>query len=185
MKLIPSAFMLFALCGAGVFAADTGRASMAQMYDRELSMVEREVVSLAEAMPSDKYGFTPTNGDFKGVRTFGQQFSHIATVIYEVSAGVLGEKSPVDAGKSENGPESLKTKDAIVKYLKDAFAYGHKAMNSLTDQNFRELVASPFGDKSPRGSLANVNLWHTFDHYGQAVVYARMNRIVPPASRQQ
>jgi uncharacterized damage-inducible protein DinB len=185
MKLISSAFVLFALCGFGVFAAETGHASMAQMYDRELSMVEREVVSLAEAMPVDKYEFAPSNGDFKGVRTFGQQMSHIATVIYEVSAGVLGEKSPVDAGKSENGPASLKTKDAIVKYLKDAFAYAHKAMNSLTDKNFTELVASPFGDKSPRGSLANVNVWHTFDHYGQAVVYARMNGIVPPASRQQ
>jgi hypothetical protein len=124
MKLISSAFVLFALCGTGVFAADTGRASMAQMYDRELSMVEREIVSLAEAMPSDKYEFAPSNGDFKGVRTFGQQFSHIATVIYEVSAGVLGEKSPVDAGKAENGPESLKTKDAIVKYLKDALLMG-------------------------------------------------------------
>jgi uncharacterized damage-inducible protein DinB len=185
MKLISSAFVLFALCGFGVFAAETGHASMAQMYDRELSMVEREVVSLAEAMPADKYEFAPSNGDFKGVRTFGQQMSHIATVIYEVSAGVLGEKSPVDAGKSENGPASLKTKDAIVKYLKDAFSYAHKAMNSLTDKNFTELVASPFGDKSPRGSLANGNVWHTFDHYGQAVVYARMNGIVPPASRQQ
>src|SRR5690349_9476728 len=164
MKLIFSAFVFFALCGGSVFAADTGHASMAHMYDWELSMVEREAVSLAEAMPSDKYDFAPSNGDFKGVRTFGQQFSHIATVIYEVSAGVLGEKSPVDAGKSENGPQSLKTKDAIVKYLKDAFAYGHKAMNSLTDQNFTELVASPFGNKSPRGSLANVTVWHTFDH---------------------
>jgi len=185
MKLISNASLLFVLSSVGVFAADTGRASMAHMYDRQLSMVEREVVSLAEAMPSDKYEFAPTAGDFKDVRTFAQQMSHLATVIYEVSAGVLGEKSPIDGGKSENGPASLKTKDATVKYLKDAFGYGHKAMNSLTDQNFTELVASPFGDKSPRGSLANVTLWHTFDHYGQAVVYARMNGIVPPASRQQ
>jgi len=183
MKLLSGAFLLFTVAGITVLAADTGRPSMAHMYDRQLSMVEREVVSLAEAMPSDKYEFAPSAGDFKGVRTFGQQMSHIATVIYEVSAGVLGEKSPVDSGKSENGPETLKTKEAIVKYLKEAFAYGHKAMSSLTDQNFTELVASPFGDKSPRGSLANITLWHTFDHYGQAVVYARMNRIVPPASR--
>ena len=26
-------------------------------------------------------------------------------------------------------------------------------------------------------------VWHSFDHYGQMVVYARMNGIVPPASR--
>jgi DinB family protein len=185
MKLISSVFLLLVLSSVSVFPADTGRPLMGHMYDRQLSMVEHEVVSLAEAMPSDKYDFAPTAGDFKGVRTFGQQMSHIATVIYEVAAGVLGEKNPVEGGKAENGPESLKTKDAIVKYLKDAFAYGHKAMNSLTSENFTEPVASPFGEKSPRGSLANITLWHTFDHYGQAVVYARMNAIVPPASRQQ
>ncbi len=184
MKIIVSAFFLSTVCSVSMLAADAGRASMAHIYDRQLSSIEREVVSLAEAMPSDKYDFAPSAGEFKGVRTFGQQMSHIATVIYEVSAGVLGEKSPVEAGKAENGPDSLNTKDAIVKYLKDSFAYAHKAMNTLTDQNFTEQVPSPFRNKYARGWLANMALSHTSDHYGQAVVYARMNGIVPPASRQ-
>lgn len=46
----------------------------------------------AEAMPADKYSFAPSHGEFKGVRTFGQQVSHVAAVIYAVSASVLGEK---------------------------------------------------------------------------------------------
>ncbi len=185
MKLSSTVMSLIALSGLCAFAAETGRASIAHMEDENLSMVEREVVSLAEAMPAEKYDFAPTQGEFKGVRTFGQQISHAAAVIYLVSASVLGEKPPEEAGTSESGPASLKTKDAIVKYLKDAFAYAHKAMNSLTDQNFTDQVASPFGSKSARGSLAEITVWHTFDHYGQCVVYARMNGIVPPASRQQ
>jgi hypothetical protein len=32
--------------------------------------------------------------------------------------------------------------------------------------------------------MASVAVWHSFDHYGQMVVYARMNGIIPPASRQ-
>ena len=69
-----------------------------------------------------------------------------------------------------------------MKYLKDAFAYSHKAMKSLTDQNFAEMVPA-YGKKAPRGQVASELVWHGFDHYGQAVAYARMNDIIPPASR--
>ena len=174
--------VLFAAMTA--FGADSAAPSVGKIFDQELTSAEKEIVGLAEAMPADKYDFAPTQGEFKGVRTFGLQVSHIATVIYEVSASVLSEKSPVDAGKNENGPASLKTKDEIVKYLKDAFAYAHKANGTLTSQNLMALVTSAFGkEKVPRLSMATIATWHSYDHYGQMVVYARMNGVVPPASR--
>jgi hypothetical protein len=171
-----------ATCGSTAFGADAPPPS--KIFDQQLTMVERELVPLAEAMPADKYIFAPTHGEFKGVRTFGQQVSHVAAVIYVVSASVLEEKNPSETGPGENGPATLKSKDDIVKYLKDAFAYGHKAMNSLTSANLTTMVKSPFGDRqAPRVSLASESVWHSFDHYGQMVVYARMNGIIPPASR--
>ena len=98
---------------------------------------------------------------------------------------MLGEKPPVDTG-GESGPKSLDGKDAIVKFLKDSFAYAHKAAGSLTAENMMEMVQSPFGtNKVTRVSMATVPVWHSFDHYGQMAVYARMNGIIPPASRQQ
>ena len=157
--------------------------SMSQLHDKELSNLEKEVVPLAEAMPADKYDFAPANGTFSGVRTFRLQITHLATVIYEMSSAILEEKMQVDVGKSENGPDALKTKEDAVKYLKDAFTYAHKAMNSITDENVTASVASPFGGKATRASLADIAIWHSYDHYGQSVVYARMNGIVPPASR--
>lgn len=167
-----------------LYAADSAKAPISQMEDRSLSGMEHEWVSLAEAMPADKYGFAPTNGTFEGVRTFQQQVGHVATVLYVVSSGVLQQKPPVDLGSGENGPATLKTKDDYVKFLKDAFAYAHKAMQSLTNDNFTDMVPSPFGKGTmPRGSLAQMTVSHSFDHYGQSVVYARMNNIVPPASR--
>ena len=181
MKLISNMLIMLALSGLAVSAADANRASIAQMEDRALSQVEHEIVSLAEAMPAEKYGFAPTQGEFTGVRTFGLQMSHIAAVIDEFAAAILGEKA-TDPGKDENGPDSLRGKDAIVKFMKEAFAHGHKAMNSLTAQNFTEMVDLPWG-KMPKGTLAEMCASHSFDHYGQAVVYARMNGIVPPASR--
>ena len=178
MKIV--SLFLFAGC-LGCFAASP---SIATVSDQAVASVEREVVSLAEAMPGDKYSFAPTNGEFSGVRTFGQQMTHIATVNYEVAAAMLGEKMPVEGGKNENGADSLQSKEAAVKYLKDSFAYTHKAMMSLTSGNYMGMVKSPFGkDETPRAALSSVPVWHSFDHYGQAVVYARMNGVVPPASR--
>jgi hypothetical protein len=165
-------------------AAKPPKATLAMAYDSDLSSAEREIVSLAEAMPADKYNFAPTAGEFNGVRTFALQMRHIAAVNDEVAAAILGEANPVDIGKRENGPDSLDSKDAIVKFLKDSFTYAHKALSSITEENVLGDVKSPFGGKPvARASLATIFGWHSFDHYGQAVVYARMNGIIPPASR--
>jgi uncharacterized damage-inducible protein DinB len=183
MKPLGCAVLLIASSGFAVMAADTGHPSIAKMQDGLLSQAEREVVSLAEAMPADKYDFAPTQGEFKGVRTFGMQMSHIAAVLHEFSANILGE-SGTQTGENENGPASLKSKEEIVKYLNDAFAHAHRAANSLTAENFNEVLNLPWA-KMTKGGLAEFSVAHTFDHYGQAVVYARMNGIIPPASRKQ
>jgi len=148
----------------------------------DLGIVQQEFTSAAEAMPEDKYSFAPTNGDFKGVRTFAQQVKHVAAANYMFGAGVLGEKPPVELG-GENGPDSVKTKAEIVKFLNDSFAYLNKALESVTTQNQLDQIDSPFGMKVSRLSLASFSLAHPFDHYGQMVEYLRMNGIVPPASR--
>jgi uncharacterized damage-inducible protein DinB len=184
MTRLPVA-LLFAACATNAFGADPSTSPVSKVFDGQLSMIEHEVVPLAEAMPADKYSFAPTHGEFKGVRTFGQQVGHIAAVMYAVSSAALGEKNPSESGDGENGPANLKTKDDYVNYLKAAVAYSHKAMQSLTSQNLTGMVKSAFGNEQvPRVSMATVTVWHTFDHYGQMVVYARMNGIIPPASRQ-
>ena len=105
--------------------------------------------------------------------------------MYMVSASAMQQKPPMDLGSGESGPVDIKTKDQTVKYLADAFAYTHKAMNSLTDKNQLDMVKPPFQGMpdTARAGIANIAISHTFDHYGQMAVYARMNNIVPPASR--
>jgi hypothetical protein len=184
MSRLPLIILCAVVCAFPAFSAEPSAPPVGKIFDRDLSTIEGELVPLAEAMPADQYKFAPAHGEFSGVRTFGQQVSHVAAVIYEVSASVLGEKNPSEPGQNENGPASLKTREDIVKYLKDAFAYAHKAMASLTADNLTSMVQSPFGkNKVPRVSMATVAAWHSFDHYGQMVVYARMNGIIPPASR--
>jgi uncharacterized damage-inducible protein DinB len=109
---------------------------------------------------------------------------HVAAVNFIFAASILGEKPPIDVG-GENGPDSVKSKAEILKFLKDSFAYLTKALNSITEKNQLEQV-TVFGEmKMARASVGAFSTAHPFDHYGQMVEYLRMNGIVPPASRQQ
>lgn len=188
-KEFAMAVLLLALGTAGNLAAANPQGKMAEkptfagVLNGYLSHVEQEMVPAAEAMPEAKYNFAPTQGEFKGVRTYAQQVKHMAAANYMFGAAILQEKPPV-ALSGENGPDSLTSKAQIVKFLQDSFAYLHKAMSSVNENNILEEVPSPFGNnKMPRLALINIALSHPFDHYGQMVEYLRMNGIVPPASR--
>ena len=61
---------------AGASSSPPTPATIASAIDREISLVEKEVVEAAEAMPEDKFDFSPeklniSGSDYKGVRTFG------------------------------------------------------------------------------------------------------------------
>ena len=153
--------------------------------DATYQWVPMQFIGVAEAMPEDKYDFAPTQGEFKGVKTFAQQVKHVASVNFYFGAQILGEKSTVDMANMEMGPEGLKTKAEIVQYMKDSFAYARKAIQSITAQNGTRAVKNPFGqgpDFTAIG-LATILSFHGMDHYGQMAEYLRMNGIVPPASR--
>jgi len=158
--------------------------TFASVLDHQLSGTEKAVVPTAEAMPEDKYNFAPTQGEFKGVRTFGAEVKHMAVANYHLSAAILGEKVPVDTGNGPDGPATLTSKADILKFLSDSFVYAHKALNSINETNILEPVKGPFGPgMTTRLALAMSITGHPYDHYGQMVEYLRMNGIVPPASR--
>jgi hypothetical protein len=187
LKMMGMWVFLCLLAVGGTVRAQTAKPAeqktVADVLDHGVAGVESEFVPAAEAMPEEKYGYVPTSGEFKGVRNFGSQVKHVAAVNYLVGAAILGEKPPVDPG-GENGPDSVKTKAEIVKFLKDSFVYVHKAMGSITDGNLVTPIKSPFGDgTTTRLAMATLIVGHCFDHYGQMVEYLRLNGIVPPASR--
>jgi uncharacterized damage-inducible protein DinB len=163
--------------------------TFASEVEREINGVEREFVEAAEAMPEDKFNFTPVTlgikgSEYKGVKTFAEEVRHVAATNFLFWAPIAGEKPPMDLG-GDNGPESLKTKAEIIKFLKDSFALGHRAAKSLTQENVLQTIPAPYNSKQQvtRLYLASFAVWHAFDHYGQMVEYLRMNGIIPPASR--
>ena len=181
--LCASLFLLAVSIALGQEAKPTEHPTIAQVMNRSVTGVENEFVPAVDAMPEDKLSFAPTNGEFKGVRTFAQQVKHVAAVNYMVGAAILGEKPPIDLG-GENGPDSVKSRAEIQKFVKDSFDYVHKAVASINDGNLLSPIKSPFGENMvTRQAMATLIVGHCFDHYGQMVEYLRMNGIVPPASR--
>ncbi|HEY4229150.1 MAG TPA: DinB family protein [Thermoanaerobaculia bacterium] len=165
-------------------AAPEPPATVASVVDRQVTSIEKLVVEAADAMPADKYDFTPEalkipGSDYKGVRSFAQQVRHIAASNYALWVPLTGEKVP-DNYKGGNGPDDLKTKEQILKFLKDSYGLGHRAAASLTAEN---ILQAPEGSKSVRLHRATFGVAHAYDHYGQMVEYLRMNGITPPASR--
>jgi uncharacterized damage-inducible protein DinB len=158
--------------------------TLASAIDREISAVEKQVLEAAEAMPEDKFNFSPEGlnlpgSSYKGVRPFAVQVKHIAASNYFIWSGLTGDKLPENL-KDGNGPEDVKTKAEILKFQTDSFALGHKSAATLTPEN---MLQTPEHSKSTRLRLATFGVAHAFNHYGQMVEYLRMNGIVPPASR--
>jgi uncharacterized damage-inducible protein DinB len=158
--------------------------TVASALDFEISTIEKQILDAVEAMPENRFDFSPERltipgGDYKGVRTFAQQAKHVAASNYAIWAPLSDDVIPADF-KGGNGPESVKTKAEIERFLKDSFALGHKAAGQLTLQN---VLATPGHSTSSRLRLMVFGVTHAFDHYGQMVEYLRMNGIVPPASR--
>ncbi len=160
--------------------------SLAALVDRQVSQYEKNVLDVAEAMPEDKYNFTPASlnipgAEYKDVRTFAQLLKHTGAANFFFWTRVTGEKMPENI-KGGNGPDELKTKAEIIQFLKDSFAVGHRAAKSITPENALDQVPS-FRGTQPRLMVASGAVIHDADEYGQMVEDLRMNGIVPPASR--
>lgn len=159
--------------------------TIASAVDRDISAIEKQIVDAADAMPEDKFDFTPealniAGSNYKGVRSFAVQVKHIAASNWFIWSPLTGERLPDGLNDDGNGPANLKSKAEIIKFLMDSFALGHRAAATLTPEN---LLQPPANSKSTRLRLAEFAVSHACDHYGQMVEYLRMNGIIPPASR--
>jgi hypothetical protein len=168
----------------------SAKETVAAPFLRTLSMEEYELRSAAEFTPADKYSYRPTQGDYGGVypgygpkelRTFGEQLKHVACANFGFSAELDGKTPPphCDTG----GPSPAKTRDELVGYLRDSFKALQKSLSAITQKNMFDPIEGPYAGPNTRLGIANIAIWHCADHYGQLVLYMRLNGIVPPASR--
>jgi hypothetical protein len=126
-------------CAQGQAQKLAEQRSVNQVLDFWVSETEKLVVPAAEAMPEELYSFAPSNGEFKGVRTFAEQVKHLAAANHQLGAGVLGVEPPAGT-RNETAPDSVKTKAEIMAYLKDSFTILHKAAAAINTENMNEPI---------------------------------------------
>jgi len=141
--------------------------------------IEQDFASLAEAMPEGKWSFKSTHGEFKDVRTFGEQVKHVVCANEAWAKQMSGEKPP--SGCDNGGPNPAKTKTEILAYLRNSFTMIDKVIAETSAEFIASERRTVLG--SNRLSALTATVWHISDHYGQLVEYLRMNGIVPPARR--
>lgn len=181
-QLIPFHYLLLIICLIFPFFSNA-QSSMTAAVERLFNKIEGDILSSAEAMPENKYNFTPENlrisgSDFKGVRSFAGQIMHLATDNILIWSAVTGDSIRADI-EDVNGPKSITTKKDVIAYLKSSFAIGRKAIATLNDRNAMDMIEYGWR-KLPRLDLVFYALTHANEHYGQMAIYLRLCGIIPP-----
>ncbi len=169
--------LLVGMIGIAAMQARAAEGGIAGPLQERWEAIRGLVVGTAEVFPEEKYDFKPT----PEVRTVREQLIHIIGENH-MYMGMAAGDPPVDMNKFN----SLKTKAEIVNALKASYDYGAKTLAGLNDQKAAEMI-SIRNQPSPRWGAALFNIMDNMDHYGNLVVYMRLNGIVPPrtAARQQ
>ncbi len=83
--------------------------------------------------------------------------------------------------------DELMTKEEIVQALRESYEYGETALAGLTDDNAMEMIPWRNDTEVQRWFPLLYNIVDNASHYGNLVVYVRINGMVPPrtAARQR
>ena len=128
------------------------------------------VIGIVEVMPEDKYDFRPT----PSVRTFRDNVIHLVAENYLFFGRVAGENLG-------NPAQNLKSRDELLKALRESYDYGTKVWAGLTEEKALEMIEVR-GQKVQRWSAILGAIQDNMNHYGNLVVYIRLIGLVPPRS---
>ena len=131
------------------------------------------IVTAAEMMPGDKYGYHPTAEQW----SFGKIVSHVVMANDHVCA-MLTEKPAPTTAVTDTTP-----KDALVAALKESVEYCDAAFDQLQDARLGDTITFFGGAKKPRARALVEVVADLEDHYSQMASYLRMNGMVPPSVR--
>ena len=174
MKRFPMLVTLLSALALDSFAQAPRPAAAKDWIDQWKDVTER-VIGVAEAMPADKYGYKPVDE----VGTFADQVKHVCVAMRILLANAEGKQVPLD----EAGLDKLKTKEEILVELRKRVDEGAAVIRRISGKTDAEVVESQFFGRTTRRFLILQAIAHDNNHYGQMVLYLRLNGLTPPASR--
>src|SRR5216684_3516131 len=166
------------------FAAFPQSRDLSQRPDQTQPLVDQSAPTAAELSAKETVAsafLRSLDDEEYELRSVAEQIKHVACANFAFSAELDGKTPPPDCDKG--GPSPAKTRDELVSYLRDSFKALRKSLSAVTQKNMFDPIEGPYAGPNTRLGIANVAIWHGADHYGQLVLYMRLNGIVPPASR--
>ena len=158
------------------FSAGAQNVSIQDGAVQDWTRLKDTMMKIAEAMPEDKFGYRATPAE----RTWGEQLLHVA----EANVVQMGRLASKAAPPAINMKATSKAE--ILTALSDSFDFGAAALKEQTDQTMLAQAETTRFDRflgpSTKARVVYYVLGHTWDIYGQMVVYLRLNGITPPAS---
>ncbi|WP_158751043.1 DinB family protein [Acidobacterium sp. S8] len=145
-------------------------------YDGEWTHVSNQLISLAEAIPSDKYTWRPA----PGVRSVSEVYMHIAIANFYLLS-VTGPRMPPDL-TSDDLEKTVTAKADVIHWLKRSLDAVKTARAQLKPGDLQRKVEIEGKHVTVDGMYLRI-IVHDNEHMGQLVAYARMNGIVPPWSQ--
>lgn len=133
------------------------------------------VLSLAEAVPADKYSWRPE----EGVMSVEEVYTHIAQYNFYYLENSLGISAPDDV--DVENIESITGKENVVEILERSIEYVKKAIKEMPVSKLREETMM-YGRTVNGQAVLMQLITHKSEHVGQSIAYARMNSITPPWS---
>ena len=146
-----------------------------QGYDGEWRYTSRLLVSMAEAIPADKYGWRPA----PGVRSVSEVLLHVAQSNFYLLS-VTGPKMPHELER-DDAEKAIVSKPEVVGYLRRSLDAVAKARAALKPDDLQRKVVIE-GETVNVGGMYLRIICHDNEHMGQLIAYARMNGVVPPWS---
>lgn len=144
---------------------------------QDIEDAEKKLVSLAEAVPAEKYSWRPG----EGVRSISEVYMHVAGGNYLLPS-FAGVTPP--PGISRDMEKTITEKDKVVEALKQSFVHLHNAIEKTPDSDFDKNVKF-FGEEATVRYVFFVAASHCHEHLGQSIAYARTNGITPPWSKSE
>jgi uncharacterized damage-inducible protein DinB len=139
----------------------------------DLKQLRQKYVSLAEAIPADKYAWLPA----PGVRSIAELLLHVAAANYNFPT-MIG--TPPAPGFQANGFEKSTTDKAkIIEQLNKSFAYAIASVQAMSNADFAKSEKK-LGPDANDGDVIYIMVVHSHEHMGQSIAYARSNGVVPP-----
>jgi len=181
MRFFFGSVLSIAILASPLLAQASIPKTIADSVGEMLRFTEGQFLSIAEAMPEEKYSFIPTAGNFADARSFAEQVKHVACSQFAFFSQIEGKTPPESCERG--GPSAAKSKAELIQYLRDSFEYGNRVLSTVNARNALARVEGRYGGPSTRLGMAVTSVWHITDHYGQIVEYLRMNGIVPPATQ--